>query len=335
MEKEVEMRSSLRILPLFLTLTWLLSVSVSHLAAQAGAQEEPSWKWPDARWRGVVEEVRAGRRLLPASWPDGAKVAVALSFDFDSETPSLRDNETSPSLLSQGQYGSRTALPRILKLLERYQIVASFFVPAVTAKLYPDDIKTIAAKGYEIGIHGWIHERNSLLEEDDERDLMKRAFDTLTEISGKRPVGIRTPSWDYSPNTLKLIQELGLLYDSSLMADDSPYEVMSEGRPSGVVELPVEWILDDYPYFGMSRFSGIRPHISPNDVFEIWAAEFDLAYEEGGLFLLTMHPHITGHRSRIQMLEKLVRYIRSHPGVWFATHEQVARYAKEHSATGR
>jgi peptidoglycan/xylan/chitin deacetylase (PgdA/CDA1 family) len=158
---------------------------------------------------------------------------------------------------------------------------------------------------------------------------MKRSMDTLTEIAGKKPVGIRTPSWDYSPNTLKLIQELGLLYDSSLMADDSPYEVVSEGKPSGVVELPVEWMLDDYPYFGMSRFAGIRPHINPNDVFEIWAAEFDGAYEEGGLFLLTMHPHIIGHRSRIRMLEKLIRYIRSHPGVWFASHEQVARYAKE------
>jgi peptidoglycan/xylan/chitin deacetylase (PgdA/CDA1 family) len=311
-------------------LIMVVSGAPNVLEGQAGAQEDPSWKWPDERWRAVVEKVRAGDRLLPESWPDGNKVAVALSFDFDTETPALRDNRTSPSLLSQGQYGSRTSLPRILALLERYDIQATFFIPAVTAKLYPDDVKMIADKGYEIGIHGWIHERNSFLEEADERELMKRSMDTLTEISGKKPVGIRTPSWDYSPNTLKLIQELGLLYDSSLMADDSPYEVVSEGKPSGVVELPVEWMLDDYPYFGMSRFAGIRPHIKPNDVFEIWAAEFDGAYEEGGMFLLTMHPHIIGHRSRIRMLEKLIRYIRSHPGVWFATHEQVARYAKEH-----
>jgi peptidoglycan/xylan/chitin deacetylase (PgdA/CDA1 family) len=199
----------------------------------------------------------------------------------------------------------------------------------VSAKLYPEDVKLIADKGYEIGIHGWIHERNSLLSEADERELMKRAMDTLTEISGVKPVGIRTPSWDYSPNTLKLIGELGLVYDSSLMADGTPYEVVAEGQPTGVVELPVEWILDDYPYFGMSRFSNIRPHIKPDDVFEIWAAEFDGAYEEGGLFLLTMHPHVIGHRSRIRMLDKLVRYIRSHPGVWFATHEDVARYVKQ------
>ena len=137
---------------------------------------------------------------------------------------------------------------------------------------------------------------------------------------------MRTPSWDFSPNTAKLVKELGLLYDSSLMADDSPYEILVEGQPTGIVELPVEWILDDYPYFGMDRFSTLRPHSPPSHVLEIWQAEFDRAYEEGGLFVLTMHPHVIGHRSRIAMLEKLVQHMRSRSGVWFATHEQVARY---------
>jgi peptidoglycan/xylan/chitin deacetylase (PgdA/CDA1 family) len=299
------------------------------LTAQPPAEDEPSWKWPESRWRGVVEKVRAGRSLLPDSWPDGARVAVTLSFDFDNETPSLRDNRTSPSLLSQGEYGARAALPRVLALLERYRVPSTFFIPAVSAKLYPAEVKRIAAAGHEIGVHGWIHERNSLLEEADERELIRRAIATLAEISGKQPVGLRTPSWDYSPSTLKLVKELGLLYDSSLMADDSPYEVLADGQPTGVVELPVEWILDDYPYFGMDRFSPIRPHSPPSHVYEIWEAEFDRAYEEGGLFLLTMHPHVIGHRSRIGMLEKLVQHIRTRPGVWFATHEQVARYVKE------
>jgi peptidoglycan/xylan/chitin deacetylase (PgdA/CDA1 family) len=299
------------------------------LRAQAPPADEPSWKWPEARWRAVVGKVRAGRRLLPKQWPGGARVAVALSFDFDNETPALRDGQTSPGVLSQGEYGARAALPRVLSLLERHRAPATFFVPAVSAKLYPDEVKRIAAAGHEVGLHGWIHERNSLLAEADERELMQRAISTLTEITGRKPVGLRTPSWDYSPNTAKLIKELGLLYDSSLMADDSPYEVLIEGQATGIVELPVEWILDDYPYFGMDRFSTVRPHSSPADVFEIWAAEFDRALEEGGLFVLTMHPHVIGHRSRITMLEKLVQHIRSRPDVWFASHEQVARYVKE------
>jgi peptidoglycan/xylan/chitin deacetylase (PgdA/CDA1 family) len=139
-------------------------------------------------------------------------------------------------------------------------------------------------------------------------------------------VGIRTPSWDFSPATAKLIRELGLLYDSSLMADDRPYEILEEGKPTGVIELPVEWLLDDYPYFGFDRYTSVRPHIAPADVLDIWTAEFDKAREEGTLFVLTMHPKYIGHRSRIAMLEKLIEHIVACKSGWFATHEDIARY---------
>jgi len=297
--------------------------------AQTAAEDEPSWAWPESRWRGAVERVRAGPRMVPESWPEEGRVAVALSFDFDTETLLLRSGTTSPSRLSTGQYGARAGVPRILDLLERYGIDATFFIPAVSAKLYSDEVRQIADAGHEVGIHGWIHEFTATLERDEERMLMQRSLDTLEEIAGRRPVGIRTGSWEYSENTLELIEELGLLYDSSLMADDVPYELLSSGEPTGVVELPVEWILDDYPYFGMNRFADTRPYTPPSGVYEIWTAEFDVAYEEGGLFLLTMHPQIIGHRSRIAMLERLIQYMQGKPGVWFATHEQVARHAKE------
>jgi peptidoglycan/xylan/chitin deacetylase (PgdA/CDA1 family) len=275
-----------------------------------------------------VNKVRAGRCLKPATWPDGAQVAVALSFDVDQETSTLRDGKTSPALLAQGEYGSRAGLPRILKLLERHAIPASFYIPAVSALLHPDDVRRIAAAGHEVGLHGWIHERNSNLAEADERELTYRAAEVLEKLTGKPPVGLRTASWDFSDATLKIIRDMGLLYDSSLMGDDECYELLENGQPTGIVELPVEWIKDDYPYFGMDRLSGIRPHTAPSLVGEIWRREFDGAYVEHGLFLLTMHPHIVGHRSRMSVLEELVQYIRSRPGVWFATHEQVARYVK-------
>jgi peptidoglycan/xylan/chitin deacetylase (PgdA/CDA1 family) len=188
-------------------------------------------------------------------------------------------------------------------------------------------MKAILRSGrHEVGLHGWIHERNSQLDEPTERDLLKKAADTLTTAAGRRPVGMRTPSWDYSPSTVKIAKELGLLYDSSLMADDRPYEVLAGGQPTGIVELPVEWILDDYPYFWMDRFSTIRPTMTPDEVLSIWKGEFDGAYEERGMFILTMHPHVIGHRARIAMLDRLVTYMKSKPGVWFATHEQIARH---------
>jgi peptidoglycan-N-acetylglucosamine deacetylase len=302
------------------------SSAVEGALADLGA--DASWRWPEARWRQAVHKVRAGRPLTPATWPNTAQVAVALSFDVDQETTSLRDGRTSPALLAQGEYGSRAGLPRILKLLERYAIPASFYVPAVSALLHPDDVRRIAQAGHEVGLHGWIHERNSTLAEADERQLTHRAAEVLEQLAGKPPVGLRTASWDFGEATLKIIRDMGLLYDSSLMGDDESYELLEDGEPTGIVELPVEWIKDDYPYFGMDRLSTIRPHTAPSLVGEIWGREFDGAYVEGGLFLLTMHPHIIGHRSRMSVLEELIQHIRSRVGVWFATHEDIARYVK-------
>ena len=287
------------------------------------------WQWPEEHWRGIVNRVRAGRTLKPRLWPEGARCAVAISFDSDHETNELREGGDSPGKLSQGQYGNRQGVPRILDLLGKNEVPASFFVPAVTALLYPDEQRRIIAEGHEIGIHGWIHERNSVLPIEAERDLMLRSADALEKISGVRPVGMRTPSWDFSPNTLALTKELGLIYDSSLMADVDCYELMLNGEPSGVIELPVEWIRDDAVYFNMNRFSGLRPHTAPTAVFDIFKREFDAAYAEGGLFQLTMHPHIIGYRSRLWILEELIKHMRSLPGVWFATHADIVRYVKE------
>ncbi len=298
-------------------------------SANALPEQPDTWTWPEERWRPIVEKIRAGRSLKPDSWPGGARCAVALSFDSDHETQVLRWGHNSPGRLSQGEYGSRVAVPKLLKLLDKYDAPSTFFVPAVIAMLYPDEQRRVVAEGHEIGIHSWIHELNSTLPPENERDIQMRAADKLEEITGQRPVGIRTPSWDFSQHTLSITREMGLLYDSSLMADDEPYELLEENEPTGVVELPVEWIRDDTPYWMMDRFSGLRPYTPPSGVLEVFKREFDGAYQEEGLFLLTMHPHFIGHRSRIQVLEELIRYIRSHAGVWFGTHADVARHCKE------
>jgi peptidoglycan-N-acetylglucosamine deacetylase len=289
------------------------------------------WQWPEDHWRLLVGRVRAGRVLRPREWPGGACCAIALSFDSDHETNELRDGGKSIGRLSWGQYGARVAVPRILKLLERHGVTATFYVPAVTALIHPDEQRRIVAEGHEIGIHGWIHELNSVLPHDDERELMLRSADTLEKICGVRPVGMRTPSWDFSWNTLSIAAEMGLAYDSSLMSDEDCYELLLDGEKCGVVELPVEWVRDDAVYFMMNRFSALRPYTPPTDVFDIFRREFEAAYEEGGLFQLTMHPHVIGYRSRIWILDELIRLAKARPGVWFGTHEEVARWASEHA----
>jgi peptidoglycan/xylan/chitin deacetylase (PgdA/CDA1 family) len=290
------------------------------------------WQYPEERWRQIVNRVRAGKPLRPKSWEGGARCAVALSFDSDHETNELREGGESIGRLSQGQYGNRQGVPRILEILRQAGVRATFFVPAVTALLYPDEQRRVVAEGHEIGIHGWIHERNSELPSDAERELQMRSADTLAKVSGQRPVGIRTPSWDFSPHTLAITKEMGLVYDSSLMADVDCYELEMDGKATGVVELPVEWIRDDAVYFNMNRFAALRPYTPPAGVFDIFKREFDAAYREGGLFQLTMHPHVIGYRSRVWILEDLIRYIRGHERVWFATHADIARYARAHAA---
>jgi peptidoglycan/xylan/chitin deacetylase (PgdA/CDA1 family) len=304
---------------------WLAATAT--LAQQR--QAPPPWTLSEPQIQEIVGRVRAGRDLSPRSWPGDARVAVGLSFDFDNETITLRDGGDSVSQLSQGEYGARRGLGRVLALLDRHAIKATFFVPAVSALLHPTSMNAIAKGGHEVGLHGWIHERNSQLDAATERALLTRAVDTLTRSTGRRPVGMRTPSWDYSPATIAIARDLGLLYDSSLMADDAPYEVMAGGTPTGIVELPVEWILDDAPYFTMDRFSTIRPTMNQEDVVAIWKGEFDVAYAERGLFILTMHPHIIGHRNRLAMLDQLVAYVKSKPGVWFATHEAIAAHVRQ------
>lgn len=294
-----------------------------------GETQQP-WEWPEETWRGHVGKIRAGQPLGPVDgnrpWPHDARCAVLISFDSDHETPSLRDSETSPGRMAAGEYGARTAVPRILELLDRHQVSASFFVPAVSALLHPGEVQSYVDKGHEVAVHGWIHERNTQLSYDQELDLLGRATDVLTRQAGSRPVGIRTPSWDFSDSTFQVIKELGFRYDSSLMADDEPYEVLDDGEPSGVVEIPVEWIRDDAPYFMMDRFASLRPYTPPREVARIWRDEFDGAYAQGGTFQLTLHPHISGHRSRLVVLEELLSHIGSHDGVWFATHAQLAEH---------
>lgn len=285
--------------------------------------------WDDATWRGKVEAIRAGRNLLPKAWPGGKRCAVALSFDSDHETNELRDGGNSVARLSWGEFGARRGVPRIRKVLDKYGAKASFFVPAVAALLHPDEQRSLADEGHEIGLHGWIHELNTGLDADTERDLMLRAADTLEKISGTRPVGMRTPSWDYSPNTLTIAREMGLIYDSSLFSDDDPYEILQNGVPTGMVELPVEWIRDDAVYFMMNRFGAQRPYTPPTDVLDIFMREYEGARDEGGLFLLTMHPHVTGYRSRIFILEQLLDRIAGDGDAWIATHAEIAHYCAD------
>jgi peptidoglycan-N-acetylglucosamine deacetylase len=309
-----------------------IAVVLGSAVLVAQTRPQPGVKLSLDQLKAQMFHVSAGRRLKPKAWPNGGRVAVGLSFDVDNASASLATGDLLSESISRGEYGAVDGVPRILRMLDKHQIPASFFIPAVSHLLHPQMIPAILASGrHEVGVHGWVHEHlPSVNDASAEQDMLNRAIETLTKAIGKKPVGYRAPSWQFSPFTMQQVKGAGFLYDSSLMASDDAYEILLDGQPTGVVELPIERIVDDFPYFGGATNGGLP---SPDLVEAVFQSEFDVAYDEGGLFILTMHPHITGHRSRIAGLEKLILHMKSKPGVWFATHEQIARYVKTSAGT--
>jgi len=303
-----------------------LATLLLFLTAPFFAQNnQPGTKWTDDQLREAVALARTGLKLTPKSWPNGARVAVALSFDDDTEAPLLRDGNTSPTTLSASDFGAQTGTGRILAMLDKYQIPASFFVTGVDALLHPEMLAAIQKSGrHEIAVHGWIHEFPPRLTDGEEERLLDKAIDYLTKATGKRPVGYRAPSWAFSPVTLDLIRKKGFLYDSSLQAMDEPYEIVSRGQPTGLIELAIDWTLTETPYLGQN---GHMP--SPEQLYKLYRDEFDGAYAEHTMFVLTLHPYLSGHRAPMKHLEDFVAYMKSKPGVWFATCQQIAEYVKK------
>lgn len=250
-----------------------------------------------------------------------------LTFDFDAEAGWLsRDPAAAsrPGILSQGTYGAKVGVPRILRLLEEERVPATFFIPGWVAERHAAEARAIRDAGHEIGHHGYLHERADPADPAGEREGFTRGLKALEDVLGVRPVGYRAPGWDLTPITLDLLREHGLAYSSNLMDDVFPYVHPGPGKP--IVELPVQWVLDDAPYFMFHPRLVNRPMQSPEAVFGIWRDEFLGMCEWGGLFNLTMHPQLIGHPSRLLWLRKLVRLLKEREDVWWTSGREVAEY---------
>jgi len=259
---------------------------------------------------------------------DDHRVAVSLTFDFDAESAWLGAFKVdTPSALSRGAYGANEGVPRILRLLDKYALPATFFVPGDTADRHPDEVRSIVAAGHEIGHHGYLHEAPHLLSAEEERTMIERGLEALERETGRRPCGYRSPSWELSKATYRLLAEYGFEYDASQFAWDRPYWVEDGGVRTGIVEVPSAWELADSAHFLFAYSPVYMMGLSgPSKVEEIWREDFEGAYEEGGdgCFVLTMHPQIIGRHHRMQMLERLICHMQERDGVWFAQMGEIA-----------
>lgn len=262
---------------------------------------------------------------------------VCLSFDFDAMAVWLAYEKPTQAMLYRGEYGARVGVPRILDFLDAHDLKATFFVPGHTVDSFPRETEAILEHAHEVAHHSYAHIDPSGQAPGEERADMERAWKTLERI-GVTPLGFRSPSADLSPVTLELVEELGFLYDSSLMTDDyRPFhprigdrvargEPLERGRESRLWELPMCFELDDWPHFQFNFEPYRKGGATPSQVLEIWVGEFDWMNEhvDGGILTVCMHPQVIGRGHRMAMLERFVEHCRA-AGARFERMGDVAR----------
>jgi peptidoglycan-N-acetylglucosamine deacetylase len=273
----------------------------------------------------------------PMQWPDGKKCAVAITFDMDSDSILHLDHpqraDTMVSTASMLRY-DRIAIPRILKLYERFGIRQTFFIPGWCAEQYPDTVRAIAEAGHEIGHHGYLHEHPNSLSSRDEEYWFMRGLDALERIVGKRPVGFRAPMYNFSKHSATYLKREGFLYDTSLQGDDLPYLLScAEGD---LVEIPTDWAADDWPHYMHSPdFNYLMSIKSPDQAMEVYLSLFEAARRYGTLWVSVWHPFVSGRLARLMRIEEMLEYMTGQGDVWFATLEDIARHVQGEIDSGR
>jgi peptidoglycan/xylan/chitin deacetylase (PgdA/CDA1 family) len=246
-----------------------------------------------------------------------------------------------PQKHSRGIYGAEVAAPRLLDMFDRLDLPATWFTPGHTIDSFPEICGEIHDRGYNIQHHGWKHTFPANFEtKEDEKADFERALDSIQDLTGEKPSGYRSPYWDFSKNTLEILQELGFEWDSSLMGNDfqtyyvrenwsaDPDEAYEKGEETDILELPVSWKRDDWPPFQFIQGADSQGG-APDEkqVFDMWRAQFDWMYDniDDGVFFLTNHPQVIGQPPRTLYLEELIRHMQSKPDVEFKTYEEIAQ----------
>lgn len=275
--------------------------------------------------------------------PEVTNASVCLTFDFDTVSSWLNNfGAATPGVLSRGEFGGRVGVWRVLDLLDRYSIPATFFVPGYSAETFPGAVKAMVAAGHEVGHHSYRHESPTAYGGDvaAERRMYVRGLEAIEAAAGVRPVGYRSPGWDLSWDSVDILRDLGFAYDSSLAGDDfTPYFVRRGdvarldggyvfGEETPLVELPVSWNLDDFPQFEFVAREGFvaTSLATPSKVFEIWQANLHYMVEHvpNGVLDLTMHPQTIGRGHGMVLLERVVRECLGHSGLRFLRAREAA-----------
>jgi peptidoglycan-N-acetylglucosamine deacetylase len=261
------------------------------------------------------------------TFPGGKAAAVSLTFDVDAESGWLGEGEEYArrlTILSEGRYGVVRGVPRILNLLARHGIAATFFVPGYTAEHHPGLVETLLEAGHEVAHHGYLHLRSDKVSPQAQTDEIERGLEVFERLGVPAPRGYRSTSWELTPETFELLVKHGFAYDSSCMGDDRPY--VERWANLEILEIPVHWSLDDWPRFGWNIDGGGNV-ADPGELRRAWIAEFESALAERRHTSFTMHPEVIGRPYRLAEFERVVEHIAASGDVWFARLDEVAEHA--------
>lgn len=273
----------------------------------------------------------------PITWPNGARCAVAITWDMDADSGlNYYNRETADTLIatqSLTRYGPLIAIPRLVGVLRQLELHQTFFIPGWCIERYPAACELLLDNGHEMGLHGYLHERPNELSREDEAYWLHRAVEAYRTFTGRKPAGWRAPSFAFSKYSLSQLVEEGIEYDSSLMGDDIPYLLRDER--GSLVELPTEWVNDDWSHYMHNRdFKFMMPISSPSRAIEVYRAEFDAAWQHGGLWISVWHPFVSGRLARLDKILEFIEYMRDRGGVWFARLDEICGHVKRQIATG-
>ena len=279
------------------------------------------------------------------------KILCAFGVDLDAVAGWLGSygGENSPDDISRGIFAGEVGTPRLLKLFDRVGIKTTWFVPGHSIDTFPQETAAIVEAGHEIGMHGYSHENPIAMTPEQEEAVLVKCIELITGVSGKRPTGYVAPWWEFSHVTNELLLKHGIKYDHSLMHRDFEcYYVrvgdswtnidfskpasewmqgLVRGEETGLVEIAANWYLYDLPPMMFIKGSpNSHGFVNPRDIEQIWKDQFDYVYREydDAVFPITIHPDVSGRPQVLLMLERLIAYITSHPGIQFCTFNEIA-----------
>ena len=279
--------------------------------------------------------------MQPYQWRENTRSAFCFTIDVDAESPQLwrgrKQGIRGLNQLEQRRYGLREGIWHLLEALERYGVKATCFVPAYEATTRPWLLETLVTRGHEVALHGNCHEAVADLSGSRFREILEESLEVFQNQVGVKPTGFRSPSWEMTPEALEILRNAGLTYDSSLSGYDHPYEFSGpDPRQAALVEIPIQWPLDDAVFFrhvggGVDGW----PPMPTGETVRGWLGVCEGIHAFGGSCISTVHPWLTGRSGRMALAEALLEHACRTSGIWLTTAGQLAAYHLGSANKGR